>query len=626
MYRKRILAAAASTAMLTTLFLAGQTLAAERVEVKVTSEPIGEKAACDKAGGFSLEFDSGTVLEDGDQITIDVDYTNATNYVKLCKDINIVIAPGIDADLDEQDFGGSANFAGEGFRAVDDNNSLAVDVDETNIAVMGTNSPVTSNVPVNLVTTEGGVIFHVHGNANSQRITVDVVGIDVANSGATAGNATLTIGADPDDNLIVRFLDQDVAFGPYADEAEGEIYIDDILKADFDDIYDIEAKKEHNTLCINVENWNESTVKGNMDSAGDKFTFIPSNPQIAHIVAAAAYTQYDCKDQNCGYIELGRVEQAGGNCTWFDNETAEGYTCANNKHEKNNLIIEKTNGVFEQVPYLIDVKILVNGVAGDNGVYFDIANDELTTEGDKDSINLCDVVGTTAPGTTYYLADGSTEAVVQPDDNDTCAVPTQERAVMLETASSNLGLGANDEALLIDLPRMIYDLSKVEAGDQVTVEVTIKKDPCGEVTTVTHCIGTFIDKDDCPAAAGETNLTYPYFTKAGTGSDAWWDGLAITNEDSNAGEATITMYENDGDVATAKVNVAAHSVFVKTLGAMISDGTFVANAGNAGTLGDSTCFLKVSTKFSASGFAMIAREATGESMGYVVGAPAKVLD
>lgn len=127
MYRKRILAAAASTAMLTTLFLAGNVLSADRVEVKVTSEPIGSGSSCDKAGGFSLEFDSTTTLLDGDQITIDVDYTNATNYVSLCRDIDIVIAPGADANLTSQEDGGGA--AGIGFM-------------DANIPAVGVDSPV----------------------------------------------------------------------------------------------------------------------------------------------------------------------------------------------------------------------------------------------------------------------------------------------------------------------------------------------------------------------------------------------------------------------------------------------------------------------------------------------------
>ncbi len=598
MYRKRILAAAASTAMLTTLFLAGNVLSADRVEVKVTSEPIGSGSSCDKAGGFSLEFDSTTTLLDGDQITIDVDYTNATNYVSLCRDIDIVIAPGADANLTSQEDGGGA--AGIGFM-------------DANIPAVGVDSPVVMSANLSAETQEG-VIFHVYGNEGSQRITFDVVGIDTAAGAPAANTASITVAGGVNDTLTVRFLDQDVVF------AQNGIYVDDTDPAD--NVYETAATLEDNTLCINVEEWSESTVKGNMDSFADKFTFIPSNPQIAHIVSAAAYVKYECDKNNCGYLGIGATSQAGSNCAAFDNEAPDAINsnydpCTTlDDHANNQLIIQKTNGVFELVNYIVDVKILVNGVEGDNGVYF--TDDAIGTEGAATAAEACafdNGDGAAIGAAIHYLADGTTATPVAADTD--CTIAGSARSVQLTTAGHGLNLQANDDFIYINLPQFHYDLSEVEDGDVVSVEVTLTKAPCGEVTTVTHCIGTFVD--NCPTSAGTDALTYPYFTKAATGGDAWWDGLAITNEGSTAGTATITMYENDGDTATATVNVGAHSIYVKTLGAMISDGTFVAASGNAGTLGDSTCHLVVTTTFPASGFAMIAREATGESMGYVVG-------
>ena len=61
-------------AMLSMFFLAGIAAAQDQVTVSVTSEPIQQGASCDKAGGFSLSFDSDTVIAAGDVITIDLDF------------------------------------------------------------------------------------------------------------------------------------------------------------------------------------------------------------------------------------------------------------------------------------------------------------------------------------------------------------------------------------------------------------------------------------------------------------------------------------------------------------------------------------------------------------------------
>lgn len=626
MYKKRIIAAAASTAMLSTLFLAGQTLGANRVEVKVTSEPIGAGVICDKAGGFSLGFDSNTELRDGDQITIDVNYTNAAEYVSLCKSFDILIAPGVDADISTRLNGGGAVDADGtvGFIGPDHG------VGATNVGDDSSEKGPVTSINNGAISTGGdGVVFRVRGREGQQRITFDVIGIDTTDDGngkgADPAASFLKVGPGANDNLIVRFLDQSIN----ADFDVDGIFVD----TDGDFTYDADAEVDNNTLCINVSKWSQSTVKGNMDSALDKYTFLPSDPQIAHIVSAAAYTQYECKDQNCGYLMTGTTSQSGGDsCDPFDNEGPNGvnygdgvgyYTASNcstlEAHYNNFLVIKNSNGEFDhQITYTVEMKILVNGAEGDNGVYF--ADDTLVGAQGYTSAELnCNNFAKPNPvvgGTVEYLNAGSA-VLADPPDGSGCTVDVADRAVALKAENVGLNLDDNDNNVHLDIPPMRYDLSKVSDGDEVSVEVTLSKYPCGAITTVTHCIGTI--KTSCPAAAGSDSLTYPYFTKAATGADAWWDGLAITNEGSSAGTATITMYENDGDKATATVNVAAHSIYVKTLGAMISDGTFVASAGNAGTLGDSTCHLVVTTTFPASGFAMIAREATGESMGYVVG-------
>ena len=50
--------------------LAGAAFAANNGTITVTSEPVRAGASCDKAGGITITFDEGTVLAEGDQITI----------------------------------------------------------------------------------------------------------------------------------------------------------------------------------------------------------------------------------------------------------------------------------------------------------------------------------------------------------------------------------------------------------------------------------------------------------------------------------------------------------------------------------------------------------------------------
>ena len=70
-------------------FFINEASATNRVEVKVTSAPIEYHVLCDKANGFTLEFDSGTTLEHLDIITIDLDFA-----VTLCRLVDLEISPG----------------------------------------------------------------------------------------------------------------------------------------------------------------------------------------------------------------------------------------------------------------------------------------------------------------------------------------------------------------------------------------------------------------------------------------------------------------------------------------------------------------------------------------------------
>ena len=551
-------------AIATVFCFAGTALAANRVEVKTTSEPIGYHARCDKAGGWSLEWDTATVLTDGDIITIDMPVNPATGeQVTLCKSFDIEISPS----------GAGSFWTGP-------------------VAMLG-NIPaadcpfVDEQQTSRLVGESSGIMFRVTGTAGENRVTLSIIGDD-------PGDA-LEVGGLLDDNLILYFLDQKLNDNPWGNYGVWQYGTA------------IPATLADNTLCINVEQWDQPVVLANMDSKDDKYTFIPSNPQIAHIITSA-YEVFDCKAKAAGHIPVGsRSSSQGGEyeyCPGFDNEIGNVY-CPTTAHVRNYFIVEKTMGTWDLADYTIEMELLVNDASDDNGFYF--TDDAVYTESassisDPALSGLCaysnksgDIVGTQSA----YTYNGTTDPVAA--DSNVCDVATANRSVWLETDESDLGLSYGDKFLLVDIPMIHYDLETVALEDVVSVKITIKKAPCGVVFEETIVIGTY-GCPTTPPAEQIACLTFPYFTATAIGSDEWWDGIVITNLGSNDGTAKIKIYELDGDQGYTEVSVGALSQYVGLLSSLSFTKT-----GGTGTIGDSRSFIVVCFTGSDSidGFAMM---------------------
>ncbi len=552
--------------------LAGAAFAANTANINVTSEPVRAGASCDKAGGITITFDRDTVLTDGDQITMDL-----TLNVTLCTDIDIVIS--------NDDAGEYADL--ENTVDIED-----VGWDEANSNIGG--PVVLTDADSNSSSIGGGVYFHIYGTEGQARVTIDVIG---ENPGAS-----FTVGPDSEDNLAITLLAQNTN-ADYPGE-EG-IFVD----SDNDGVYDEAAQLANNTMCIDVSDpaFTGDTVRGNFDSKGDKFTFLPSNPQIAHIAPALNITLDPCKDREPGHIELGdRITQGSDTCDAFDNESYAGF-CPD--HVNNNMVIASSSP-FDQLQYEVTMEILINGQSGDNGVYW--SNQLPLSEGYGTKDDACDATnanGAALGAATYELANGSA-AVPELPHGDDCDVDANGRAVVMNIAASDLNLAAQDDFLWFNLPALNYDIDDVQEGDVVTVKITINKVPCGELFTGIWEIGTF----GCQAAGVSNTILFPYFTDMQE-AEIYWDGIAIVNIGSTDGTATLTIYEADGDVATMDVNVSANSSYVNLLSAMISGMTLTTSVD--GTLGNARVYIRVNTDFNVDGFAMMARSDTGESMGYL---------
>lgn len=547
--------------------LAGAAFAANNGTITVTSEPVRAGASCDKAGGITITIDEGTVLAEGDQITMDL-----TLNVTLCTDVDMEISAGGSGGL------------------------------WTALNIPATDAPLISPTGGGAIATgaDGGVYFRVYGTEGDARITIDILGDGDLTNDNSLTVTDFTVDAD---TLKLYILDQKTN----ATFATDGIYIDD----DDDDVYDVAALLADNTMCIDVSDpaFTGDTVRGNFDSKADKFTFLPSNPQIAHIAPALNITLDPCKDREPGHIELGdRITQGSDTCDAFDNESSAGF-CTPLDHVCNNMVIASSSP-FDQLQYEVTMEILVNGQSGDNGVYW--SNQAPRSEGYDNKDDACDATDLDGLGlgaATYELANGSAATPEASHMND-CDVEADGRAVVMNIAASGLNLAAQDDFLWFNLPALNYDIDDVQEGDVVSVQVTINKVPCGQLFTGIWEIGTF----GCQEAGVSNTILFPYFTNMEE-AESYWDGIAIVNLGSTNGTATLTIYEADGDVATMDVNVSANSSYVNLLSAMISGMTLTTSVD--GTLGNARVYIRVNTDFDVDGFAMMANSDTGESMGYL---------
>jgi len=598
-------------------------LAENRVEVKVTSEPLPYKATCTKAGGFSLEFDSDTVLRaadpmttttdpDGyDVITIDLDYKDSSRYVALCRPIDFVIAPGASAPT----------VVASRYDDVSDIVSDTEVADTKNWPVYWRHDSQAGSVMDSVIS--NSVYFHIKGNVNTQRITFYVYG---------SNDGTIKVGGDSNDVLVVHFLDQTCEDTTTAAEEEHHLWWDETGNGIYDNSIECDSlidsyqgntidgnrslivrsvqEKIENTLCVNVSLWDEATTDGNMDSRNDKYTFIPSDPQIGHIAEETGISFTHCKSERCGNIELG-AEQ--GDVCAFDPEGS-GY-CSGSGSRYTYLMIKSLQPLSsfsgdDEISLVLYLRLMVNDSTGDQGVYF--PNQSSAAYFISSGTDFCAARTNTMAGSsaapsaednlTFASADDCTES------GKTTYVSYNYGTVTANALTTHYGIWFN-------MPQIYYNTSMLQDGDVVSVQATLQiqfeDNVCGGQTiTDEYCLGTFVEH--CGAV---TTLAYPYFTDY-QDQTGYWNGIAITNMSSAAGTATLTIFESDGDVLRYTAAIGAREVWADILYNMIGDMTFVTEVD--GTIGNTRCWISVSTDFSAGGFAMISDwNNNGASMGYL---------
>lgn len=500
-------------------FLTTSAFAANQVEVNVTSEPVEQNGLSEKAGGYTMTFDSGTVFTNGDQITIDLPLT-----VTLSRDIDIVIPT-------------------DGLAA---SNNAAVE--QTANATFGGNAAET--------------YFHIHGLKGEQRVNIDVSMTTAADAAATAVS-TMTVSATAiTDVFTLNFFDQNAnGVALWDDSVAGGGNADGVINA----AELTAAAPADNTRCIDLSGYSELTVKDSIDSAGDLYIVDPSNPQVAHVVTQTVYSIYSCQKSAVDRISIGEEGGQGGldSCTAFDFEDSDGY--CDSTRTKGKLIVAATKDMA-QTTY--NVTLTINTA----GVYW--SNENLGYESYATTAAACADTNAVSASAATDQAGVAAAPVTAGADSCTLAPATKVQTIKVEGVA--LVTAAGQRALWLDMPAFNYDLSEITAGDDVEVSVNITKDPCGVVMNKTLVVGTL----GCVAPGVSQSVTFPYFTEI-TG-DSFWDGFAVTNLSGTDGSADLTIYEADGDVFTATVAVKAHSMAVMNTADLIAIATQTSGTGTMG--------------------------------------------
>lgn len=565
---------------------AGMAFAAQNVVLKTTVPDI-PKSVCYQAGTTTWELDNNTVLTNGDVIKFSLN-----NNVTICKSFNFYLRLHDGTAAVCPTF--IASLAGDPVTATDPGAAL----DTLNLGVVGFGAGL-----------DYGLL--VRGVAGAQTFTMTVVERDAGGLVNTATAFTLTFIADagnPTNVMTVKFFDEKFGAPYFWKDNPATTPAVDYLTATI---------AEDNAICIDTltQDYMGEYVETTPDSlpapAGIPLAF-SGDYRIAHIVAIERTELSECKGAQVGHIRIGdSVTQALDTCDTFDFEVAgtglpgNGYCTDHNG--LNRLIIHSMDAPFVLDNYELRLEILVNGLTGDRGVYFS-TTDPLTV-GDPTLTGACAALpGAAAIGAkTMFLADGVTGSAGAAPGAD-CTIAAADRAVILTTAGDPMNLVAGDDYMLINLPPLNYNLADIDEGDVVTIRVTLNRLPCGMIGPFDITIGTF----GCDAIAVANTLLYPYFTNFD--STVWWNGIAIDNLGAIAGTATLYLFEKDGDIGQAVVAVDPQSQYVDLLANITWT---VAVAGGSGVIGDVTGYIIACTDFTADGFAMIANDGTGESMGYL---------
>jgi len=542
--------------------------AKDTVQVTLTSPAI-VKVGCERAGAVTFSFDANTQIQTGDWW-----YFDLPSGVTICKKLDYFIVRGATPE-DETDYVTIADTAAKrvtlsgGILGVPPSFPVGSQAGPMAVTDLGSGSAATT-------VTGGVMVFRVRASVGSQRVWVDVYGTTTSTV-LTVGAATtfdLTIlDGQAWENYILLNTDSKV------ENTWGDVEEDTI------DYVNENVPHVENTLCVNAEEYSGSLVFISFDSLESKFTFT-GDAQIAHVASDNPLSLAYCSDK-VDRDETGDILIGGQNSCSFDYETTAGY-CPDFTGNRIYLLGTTTFGDPDD---RYDMSVTIETP----GVYFTSVPSlaGFTPEEDKDCANTGTAV---SPAWTYFNESGD-EASGFPDAS--CSVTSNDR--VRETLTTGGAITSIDtyDALWIDLPTMVYDTSIIGEGTEVEITVAFDKYPCGNIFSESVVIGTFVEA--CPVGGGATTLLYPFLPPLDGSIPGWWGGFVIVNAGPDDGTATLTLIEEDGDVATLTTETILSGTQWNAGAPATLLGMVTPADTNAGTFGDANLSVQVVCDFSLGG-------------------------
>ncbi len=554
------------TALMAVAIFATSSFASNEVQMTLTSPTI-YKAGCEKIGSTTYSFDAGSVISSGDWW-----YMDLPQNVTLCKSYNFVVA-GMNATAypTVQINAGLNPYQNVAF---DKNSSIGS-------LTSGSTGPFSTSGEDGICTADGNIAFLVKGVKGTRRVTIYALTDTTTATTLTAGSkSTMQLKLfdgkswsktnDTATNTTRILLNRvqvtgDTIYGQVGTTAGtndevigGNASIDAVAGAPY----------VENTLCSNNEEMETQYLQTSYASKSDKFTF-SGDSQIAHVASENAITLKACNEKGAIAYDILLNNTQSAHACWFAYDNVAVTANANGNYCETSatvwgalgqrFLIEALNGFGD-----IDDKYSVSAqiTSPSDGVYFsDAPTVKLFKSTDDDCVDD-GITPTPTPVFTAYLGGTTLAAAYAPT---TCTIDATKRVTKVAQTAATVFKVDNGavsyDTIMIDMPAFAFGSTLVEAGEAVTVSVSLDRYPCGTIFTGTRTIGTFVTI--CGAVAGQTTLRYPWLP--GTAAAGWWGGYAITNFGTTAGTAILTYRDSNGNTATYTTpSIAANAQWVNS--------------------------------------------------------------
>jgi hypothetical protein len=621
------------------LSFTGIVFAANNITTK-TSVPNRPKTSCEQAGSWTAQFDALSTMEEGDIIQLTL-----SSGAKICKAIDFYL---LLADDSQEVISESTSDP-----IIDNGNGETdvIDVYYNNVLITDAAPTDNAGFPVADGST-WDLGFLVKASAGSSIVTLTLSRRDIRNGSATEGWVTNFPNTGPlfrfvfnpesnDNELIIKLFDEKNNCD-YFFESEGTRTVGGKTFSDYWNNSDQKTcngygnntniEYSDNTLCYDLipcaagTEYVGVTPDSLVDDSTYKLTFSGDYWNL-HITGTDSFVvEAACKDI-CPTIVLSEsVSQSGITTTpqgYYDPGKRGGSTsidsdwmnsggrdiCSATYQYGNAIKMYRTGQNFDSnSKYTVKLSLMRNGSAVGSDVVWWLSETSSQTETMATSISAayyrtnkdnpwnCDL-GAGSPGVTasdalYYAGSGPH---------------------ITEVYAKNLVAGSGSmshDAFLMDIPTIYYDWTKLAMNDEIGVQVTFGKLPCGGAVTGTICLGKV---GSCASTECYT-LLYPY--GLGSGNSGWWTGLVVTNLSSTTtNTTTIRVYDTAGGSGSLVTNITPHNQYTATIGQIMDDPAWT--AGTTAITNTNDLFVEVQSNTRVDGLMFIGDTNVSVMHGYL---------